>query len=141
MSQDIKIFISYSWTNEKIIKWVRDDLATRLMDDGIEVVLDQWDLKEGHDIYEFMESMVNDPTINKVLVVCDKGYKQKANEREGGVGTETRIITPSLYKETNQEKFIPIVAERSEKGEDYIPTYMASRKYIDLSNDELFVEN
>lgn len=85
--------------------------------------------------------MVNDPTINKVLVICDKGYKQKADEREGGVGTETQIITPNVYKEVNQEKFIPIVAERDENGDDFIPTYMASRKYIDLSNDELFIEN
>lgn len=53
-TEDVKIFISYSWKNNKIVEWVRDELATRLLSDGIEVVLDQWDLKEGHDIYAFM---------------------------------------------------------------------------------------
>lgn len=44
-----------------------------------------------------MESMVQDSSIDKVLIICDKGYKEKADDREGGVGTETQIITPTLY--------------------------------------------
>jgi hypothetical protein len=139
--KEVKVFISYSWSNKKIIDWVRDDLATRLLDDSVEVILDQWDLKDGHDVYEFMESVVNDPTIDKVLVICDKGYQEKANDRAGGVGVETRLITPKLYSEGKQEKFIPIVAERDNEGKDYIPHYMSSRKYIDMSTEELYIEN
>lgn len=140
--QKKKIFISYSWTDDKIISWVRDELATRLISDyGIDVVLDQWDLKEGHDVYHFMESMVTDESIDKVLVVCDKGYKEKADNRLGGAGTETQIITPNVYSQAKQEKFIPIVYERDEEKNSFIPVFMISRKYIDLSSDELFVEN
>lgn len=136
--QDIKVFISYSWTNDELVNWVREDLATRLSDDGIEVILDQWDLKEGQDVYAFMESMVNNPDINKVLVVCDKGYKSKADSRQGGVGTETQIITPEIYKDAKQEKFIPVIFEKDEQGNDFIPTFMSGRKYIDLSGNSFF---
>ncbi|MFP7171391.1 toll/interleukin-1 receptor domain-containing protein [Terribacillus halophilus] len=140
--QKKKIFISYSWTNDKIIDWVRDELATRLVSDyGIDVVLDQWDLKEGHDVYHFMESMVTDESIDKVLVVCDKGYKEKADNRLGGAGTETQIITPNVYSQAKQEKFIPIVYERDDEHNSFIPVFMSSRKYIDLSSEELFIEN
>ncbi|WP_413327068.1 toll/interleukin-1 receptor domain-containing protein [Bacillus inaquosorum] len=141
MKKDVKVFISYSWTNDSLVDWVREDIATRLMEDGVDVVLDQWDLKEGQDVFAFMESMVNDSSIDKVLVICDQGYKNKANSRAGGVGTETQIITPKVYSEATQEKFIPIIAERDENGNDFIPTYMDGRKYIDLSSEELYIEN
>ena len=91
-----KVFISYSWTTPNHERWVLE-LAERLVDNGVDVVLDKWDLAEGQDKYAFMEKMVQDETINKVLIICDKGYKDKANDRAGGVGTETQIITPMIY--------------------------------------------
>lgn len=136
-----KVFISYSWTTEEHEEWVVE-LATRLMHDGIIVVLDKWDLKEGHDVYAFMEGMVkSSDSIDKVLIICDKGYKEKADNRIGGVGTEAQIITPQIYIDIQQEKFIPIVAERDKEGNHYIPSYIASRLYIDLSTSDIFEEN
>ncbi len=43
-----KIFVSYSWTNKDHEKWVVN-LAERLMSDGIDIIIDKWELKEGHD--------------------------------------------------------------------------------------------
>lgn len=51
-----KVFISYSWA---VKEWTVN-LATRLMNDGVETKVDFWDLKEGQDKYKFMESMVAD---------------------------------------------------------------------------------
>lgn len=138
MSQ--KIFISYSWTTSEHEEWVIS-LGKRLISDGIDVVLDKWDLKEGHDLYDFMESMVKSPEINKVLIILDKKYTERAEARKGGVGTETQIISPKIYKDVSQEKFIPIVRERNEDNEAFIPTYLNGRVYIDLSSDEHFEEN
>jgi hypothetical protein len=135
-----KVFISYSWSSPEHEQWVID-LATRLMQDGVEVVLDKWDLKEGNDIYAFMESMVTSPDIDKVLIICDRLYKEKADGRQGGVGTETQIITSEIYDSVNQEKFIPIVAERDEKGNAFLPAYIRTRKYIDLSSEDLLIQN
>lgn len=78
-----KVFISYSWHPAGNQLWVIK-LAERLMSDGIEVVLDVWDLKDGHDKNVFMERMVNDSSIAKVLVICNKDYSEKANRRTGG---------------------------------------------------------
>ena len=45
-----KVFISYSWkVQEKVI-----ELAQRLISNGIDVILDVYDLKEGQDKYAFM---------------------------------------------------------------------------------------
>lgn len=135
-----KIFISYSWGNQNHNEWVVD-LATRLMHDSIDVVLDRWSLKDGHDIYSFMEEMVKSEEIFRVLILSDKNYKEKADSREGGVGTETQIITPNLYSKEKQEKFVPIVLQRDENFEPYLPIYLKTRKYIDFSEIEKFEES
>jgi len=121
-----KVFISYSWTSPQHEQWVLD-LAERLSGDGIITVLDKWDLKEGQDKHVFMEQMVNDVSIKKVLVVCDRVYQTKADDRKGGVGTETQLISKEVYENTVQKKFIPIVREYDNTGKPCIPHYMASR--------------
>lgn len=129
-----KIFISYSWTSDSLVL----ELAQRLVSHGVDVVLDKWDLKEGQDKYAFMEQCVNNPEITRVLIVCDKAYAEKANNRTGGVGDETVIISSEIYGNVKQEKFIPIIAERDEDGKGFVPTYIKTRIYIDLSNPDIY---
>lgn len=135
-----KVFISYSWGSKEHQDWIVN-LGKRLMADTVDVVLDRWSLKDGHDIHSFMEEMVKSKDIFRVLIVCDKKYKEKADDREGGVGTETQIISPNLYSNEKQEKFIPIVLERNEDGKAILPIYLSSRKYIDFSQEEDFEDS
>lgn len=132
-----KVFISYSWTSDEYADWVRV-LAAKLRDNGVDVILDRWRLKPGQDKYAFMEQMVTDPEIKKVLVMCDKRYAERADRREGGVGTESTIISHEVYNQVGQEKFIPVVTERGPDGEIYLPTFIKSRIYIDISDPKLF---
>lgn len=90
-----KVVISYNWTTCVHEDWVLT-LTSRLRENGFDVVLDKRDLKEGHDVYAFMESMVNSPDIVKVLVICDKGYEKKLMI-DAGTGTETQIISAEIY--------------------------------------------
>lgn len=130
-----KVFISYSWTTpqheEKVLA-----LAARLMSHGVDVVLDKWDLKEGQDKYVFMEQAVTNPDIDRVLLICDRVYAEKADKRAGGVGDETTIISAELYGKASQEKFIPVIFEVDEDGKPYCPAYAKSRIYIDLSTED-----
>ena len=119
-----RVFISYSWTSEEYKQKVYD-LACQLRNDGVEVVLDEWDLNVGNDIYAFMERSVTDDSIDRVLILCDKIYTEKANSRKGGVGDETAIITPELYGKVAQDRFIPIIMERDEvTGKGYMHAYL-----------------
>jgi hypothetical protein len=132
-----KVFISYSWTTSEHEQFVVD-LATTLRGHGIDAVLDKWDLKPGHDKYVFMESMVVDPSVQKVLVICDRKYQEKANARAGGVGTESQIISQELYGRVKQTKFVPIVCEYDDDGQPCLPVFMKGLIYIDLSSDERY---
>src|SRR6266487_323223 len=131
-STERSAFISYSWTSEQHREWVLK-LAERLVNHGVYVVLDRWQLKPGQDKYAFMERMVTDPDIRKVLIICDRRYQENADKRKGGVGDETLLITSEVYGRVNQEKFIPIVVERDENGDPYMPRYLAARMFIDMS--------
>ena len=131
-----KVFISYAWSNDDMVL----PLAERLVSQGVDVVLDKWELKEGQDKYEFMERCVNDDEITKVLIVCDKNYTEKANSRTGGAGDETVIISSEIYGNARQEKFIPIVTEYDTDGNPYVPRYIKSRIYIDLGDEERYEE-
>lgn len=135
-----KLFISYSWTSPEHEEWVLQ-LANELVENGVDVTLDKWNLKEGNDAYAFMEKMVSDQTIKKVLIICDEKYSEKANERSGGVGTETQIITSEIYEKEDQNKFVAIVKEKDSNGKPYLPVYYKSRIYIDLSEEDFYTKN
>lgn len=134
-----KVFISYAWGGQEYQKRVLA-LATELQRDGIEVLLDKWSLKEGHDTYAFMEQSVNDSSVTNVLLLLDPIYAKKANERSGGVGTETQIISPEIYKQTKQEKFYPVIMEREKNGDIPKPTYLKGILHFDLSDPEKYNE-
>lgn len=130
-----KVFISYKWNGqekrEKII-----NLVERLAADDVESIVDLYDLNEGDDKYSFMEKMVTDETVTHVLVMCDKEYSEKADNRTAGVGTESLIISQEIYCQTSQSKFIPIICEMDENNVAYMPVFLKSRIYIDFSSPE-----
>jgi hypothetical protein len=135
-----KTFISYSWSSKDHEAWVLS-LATALRESGVDVMLDKWDLKEGHDVVAFMERMGKDAGIEKVIMVFDRGYVEKANGRTGGVGTEAQIITSQIYERSDQDKFIGVIAEVDAEGKPYKPVYYASRLHIDLTGEDTYAEN
>jgi hypothetical protein len=135
-----KVFISYSWTSDEHQAWVLN-LATELRQSGVDAILDKWDLREGQDAHAFMEKMVTDPEIQRVILVCDAQYVDKANARAGGVGTEAQIISPAMYGQVDQKKFVAVVRERNADGQAYVPAYYGSRIYVDLSSEDVYAPN
>lgn len=135
-----RLFISYSWTSPEHEDWVLK-LATELRESGVDVILDKWDLKEGHDAYVFMEQMVTDPSVSKVIIVCEPSYVRKADSRAGGVGTETQIISGEIYARSDQSKFVAVVREHSTDGSSSVPAYYKSRIHIDLSDPSCYAES
>lgn len=132
-----KVFISYAWGTpeyeERVISF-----AASLVDDGVEVLIDKWSLKEGNDTYSFMEKSVLDPTITNVILLLDPTYEEKANKKQGGVGTETQIISSEVYNKTEQTKFLPVVFLRKPDGGIPKPVYLRNTLHFDLSTDESF---
>ena len=131
-----RCFVSYSWDSEQHREWVRK-LATRLLENGIDAILDQFDCAPGTDLTMFMEKSVRES--NFVLLVCTPNFAQKADAGVGGVGYEKVIVTGEIFSgETRETKFIPLLREGDAK--ESLPSYLKSRLFIDF-REEAFFEN
>lgn len=135
-----KVFISYSWSSKTHQQHIKE-MAERLAADGVESVVDIYELNEGDDKYHYMERMVQDESVTHVLVICDEKYSRKADRREAGVGVESIIISQEIYAKVSQSKFIPLIFEYDDNGEPYTPIFLKSRIYIDFSTPEKENEN
>lgn len=128
-----KVFISYSWEDEQHLNWVKL-LADRLLTNGVDASIDQYDLVLGDRLPQFMEQQIT--ASDFVIIVCTKTYKEKANNRTSGVGYEGHIISDELLSGKNERKFIPVIKEG--RVNEVLPTFLAGKFSIDLSNDEHF---
>lgn len=125
------VFISYSHDSSAHKKWV-SELAGRLMENGVDVILDQWDLEPGDDVPKFMEQSVR--RANKVLMICTEAYVRKADDGKGGVGYESMIVTGELVQDLGTSKFIPVI--RQAEGQTAKPASVSTRLHIDLSEGQ-----
>jgi hypothetical protein len=83
-----KVFISYSHDSVNHKKWILE-LATRIRNNGIDAIIDQWELQPGDDLPYFMKTHLSDS--DKIIMVCTEKYVKKANAGTGGVGYEKMI--------------------------------------------------
>lgn len=135
-----KVFISYSWSSPAHQDHVRE-IADRLINDAIDVIIDQYDLREGQDKYHFMEQMVTDPSVTHVLVFLDRRYTERADQRHAGVGAESEIMSKEVYSQVAQTKFIPVYCEINDRGEYFVPQFLKTRIGIDFTTAERINEN
>ena len=107
-----------------------------MLADGIEAIIDSYDVSPGDRLPKFMESSIRDS--DYVIIICTEEYKRKANNREKGVGYESHIISAELYNNHNDRKFIPII--RQGDFNTALPTYLDGKLAIDLRGNP-FNEN
>ena len=127
-----KVFISYSWDGEAHENWVLK-LATKLRDNGIDAILDQWELELGKLIPNFMENSVTKS--DRVICVITPNYNEKTINLHGGVGYEYSIISAEIMDKIDTQKFIPLLKEGDNES---IPKSLKGRTYIDMRNDNRF---
>ncbi len=125
-----RVFLSYSWEGDEHKAWVKA-LAEQLQIDGIQVIFDRWHLKLGQDKLHFMEMAVADS--NYVAIICTEEYANRANQREGGVGWESMIITSEVAEHMLTDKFIPIL--RKGTFNTSLPRYLKTRMGVNLMGD------
>ncbi|WP_218689474.1 toll/interleukin-1 receptor domain-containing protein [Psychrobacter sp. BF1] len=131
MSLAPKCFISYSHDNDLHKEWVLN-LATRLMKNGVDIILDQWDVRLGGDLPFFMERGLTE--VDRVICVCTETYVSKANTGSGGVGYEKMILTSELMSNINSEKIIPLI--KNNDASKVTPVFLQSKNYIDFRNKD-----
>lgn len=128
-----KVFVSYSHNDENHSNWVLQ-LATRLRSNGVDMILDRWNLKLGKDVAVFIEQGLSKS--HRILCICSDNYVNKANSMEGGVGYEKKIMTTEIMADLNRDWVIPII--RNNGGDEKVPNFLKGALYIDFEDDLLY---
>lgn len=129
MNWNPKVFISYSWEDTEHKDWVKS-FTDKLIENGIEATFDQYDLTLGDRLPEFMEQSIT--AADYVLIICTPAYKEKSDNRKGGVGYEGHIISAELLSQNNERKFIPII--RKGNISTALPNCLAGKLGLDFTS-------
>lgn len=132
-----KIFISYSWDSHEHRLWVKK-LADELeSDDLFHVIWDGYDLDSFIDKNLYMEKSVVES--DYILNICTLKYKDKANDRLGGVGIETYLSVNEHWDNLQKKKKTKSLVVLKEN--DATPTYLKGHFHVDFTDDNLFKES
>ncbi len=127
------VFVSYSHDDQVHSDWVLQ-LATRLRSNGVDVLLDRWNLRLGQDLAAFMERGLSEA--NRVICICSEKYVDKANLGSGGVGYEKQIITAELMADLNSNWVVPVI--RNNSRDKKVPIFLGGRLFVSFENDSLY---
>lgn len=119
----LRVFISHTSSTQEDVEWVKQ-LALFLIEHGIQARLDRFHLRRGMDLPQWMCNEL--AMAKKVIVVCDKAYKQKADGRLGGVGWETMIIQGDIAGLPPDNTKYQVVV-RSEDIDEGLPLFLKTR--------------
>ncbi len=130
--EKINVFVTYAWEsnehNDKIVSFV-DFLRSR----GYNASMDRQKSQEETAI-DFNKMMIEGiQNAIKVIVVLSPKYKEKANNFQGGVGSEFKIILEEIKTKLN--KFIFVSFGKDPMG-DIVPTGILGREVLDLKKDQ-----
>lgn len=125
-----RVFISYTGTDVKNRAWVKN-LAYKLRSSGVNARLDVFHLKPGQDLPQWMTNEII--MADKVLLICDRYYAEKADNRKGGVGWETMIIQGDMLSRQEQDKYVAIL--RDKDIDQSLPIYVKSRYALNWADD------
>ena len=125
--RSVRVFISYTKSSNQHQDWVKT-IGSYLRGAGIDARLDIWHLRPGMDVAQWMCNELD--MADRVLLICDELYAQKADGRHGGVGWEIRVIQGDLLQSqpTNPDKFVPIAV--TEEAADGMPGFIKSVYYL-----------
>ena len=112
--EKITVFVSYEWNSQEFAKELVEELYLVYGKENV-----WFDLKDNNNISSshFME-MIN--SLDITIYLCSKKYKEKADNRIGGVGNEAEHISKGLAE--RKDKFIPLLLEGLWTT-DYLPNF------------------
>jgi len=134
-----KVFVSYCQESlefsDKVLKF-----SNGLRDEGIDVILDQYEESPLEGWPRWMENSISDSDF--ILIVCTKEYLERLMLRTNngvgkGVKWESAIIYQHIYNdETINQRFIPVVFDHQDTK--HIPMPLQGTTYYNVSNNEIY---
>lgn len=129
-----EVFVTYSWGTEDENRQVYG-LVELLRIEGFKAECDIMKMQE-QTATNFKEMMHKGLSYKKVIVVLSEGYKKKADEFAGGVGTEYRTILSDIQENKNKYIFVSFNKVTEEYANKILPLMLKGTQILDLSKGE-----
>jgi hypothetical protein len=113
-----RVFISHSALSPERHDWLVE-LYKFLRHNGINARLDAYALRPGMDLVQWMCNELEQA--DRVLLICDERYSDRADGRHGGVGWETMLIQGDLYA-----SMYGVESHGPDIGSKYIPIVLTA---------------
>ncbi len=129
-STNIEVFVSYSWDTEEHEKKVFDLVNHLRAEAGFYAQMDKA-LSQQETAINFVKMMYQSMhKFPKIIVILSEGYKRKADDFTGGVGTEYELMINDINDHPNKY----ILASFGGRDNNIIPTGFKGRDIVDLSD-------
>ena len=83
VARPLKVFISYKWEAGAHVSWVRR-LAADLRSNGIEALLDQWEVRLGESFFEYMQGRIASADVIVFVITPSSVASAQAPKGKGG---------------------------------------------------------
>jgi hypothetical protein len=134
MANPLRTFISYKWESAEVTGWV-ERFATDLRQNGVDALLDKWEVSYGDSFVEYMTSKI--PSADAFLFVITPGAVASV-ESQGKAGGAVKFEVEMARAQTiagEALRFIPVLL----KG-DGPPKHLRATRYVDFRDPARYSE-
>jgi len=125
----MKAFISYKWENESHVDWVRH-FATDLRCQGIDAILDQWEVRLGESFSTYMSSKITMADAILFVITPDFVKAAEAPQSEGSPVQFEVQLSMARHLHGQQVRLIGVY-----RSGDKLPAQILDNRYIDFRDD------
>ena len=136
MNSNDVVAISYAQGNEEYNEKIIGFVNLLREEYGYNVIMDQMYKQEetAVDFNEMMSKLISNS--NKVIVILSTKYKQRADDFDGGVGREYRIILDEIVNKPKKYIFVTFDSLEVINTKDIMPSALGNREIIDLIHEK-----
>jgi hypothetical protein len=130
----IRAFVSYKWESPEHVRWV-EGLARDLRQQGVETILDQWEVRLGESITDYMQKHINSADVILFVITPAAVVAAEASAGEGGaLKFEVQMANSRRIQEGTR-----IVGVY--RSGDRPPHYLRDNRYADFRDDTKYADS
>jgi len=130
----LSVFVSYKWESNEHVAWVRN-LAADLRAQGIDAILDQWEVRLGESFTDYMQGHIAAADVMLFVITPGAVKSAEAPQGEGGaLKFEVQMMNARRMAEGTRIIGIYRSGERP-------PHYLRDHRYVDFRDDRKYEES
>ena len=129
---DVKAYVAYKWESGEHVSWVRR-FAADLRAEGVEAILDQWDVRYGESFTTFMQRRISEADV--ILFVITPGAVAAAESVDGqGGALQFEVQMMNARRIADGVRIIGVY-----RSGDRPPHYLRDHRYVDFREDREYL--